>query len=285
MTVCIAAISRGEYIVTASDLMISTYDSSLDGSTIKVQPIHEHWAAMMAADDFTQCIPIIELAARYLLGRANTLQVTRTAFKRAYQNHLKEVIEDRVLSRFGMDMETFCKSGKRRFTDAKFNKLFEQIDDVSIGCQFLVYGFDGKRNPHLFIVDEPGKDGVHDKPGFCTIGSGCYAASGIMMALGQKVDCDLETTIFNVCAAKFAAEKTQGVGRETYLFAKRYGTNLFFTERPEELLKKVRWFWEKHGAPKIPGAAIAMLKDRQFHFPNVVTSSGEPCEESAVRSS
>ena len=42
-----------------------------------------------------------------------------------------------------------------------------------------------------------------DKPGFCAIGSGQWAAETILFSLGQSIDNGLEETIYKVCAAKF----------------------------------------------------------------------------------
>jgi hypothetical protein len=189
VTVCIAALTRKNYIATISDQMISTAYASVDNAIVKVESIHKDWSAMMASDDLTQCIPIIERAEAFFRGRANTLQNVRASFKRAYQKHLSEMAADEILGRFNMDMETFLKSGRKRFTESQFNSLCEKIQGVKTDCQFLVYGFDERKRPHLFVVREPGADHVYDRPGFCAIGSGGYAAEGMLYSLGQSTHC------------------------------------------------------------------------------------------------
>ena len=264
VTVCIAAITRENYIATVSDTMVSSYLSSADACTVKVEPIHQDWSAMMAADDLTQCLPIVERAERYFRGKANTLHNARTSFKRAYQQHLAELAADIVLGRFGLDMETFTKAGKRRFTEAQFNSLCTEIRQVGVGCQFLVYGFDENKIPHLFIVNDPGTDSVYDKPGFCSIGSGSHAADGLLFYLSQTIDCELPQTLFNICSAKFMAEKTGTVGKETYLFVKRYRSSMF--SAASWLLPELREMWDKEGSPRLPVRAVERIKQARFYF-------------------
>src|SRR5438552_3397229 len=118
MTVCIAAIPLENRIVTVSDTMVSGLISSADACTVKMEPFAKDWVAMMAADDLTQCIPVIERASRYFQNRANTLQVARNCLKRAYQQHLSELAADHVLGRFGLGMEAFLRSKSMRFTES-----------------------------------------------------------------------------------------------------------------------------------------------------------------------
>ena len=70
----------GAYIVTASDTMVSGGIVAMDGSTIKAEPFHKDWTAMISGD-LTQCVPIIDKAKEYFAGRKNTLPVARSVFK------------------------------------------------------------------------------------------------------------------------------------------------------------------------------------------------------------
>lgn len=277
MTVCIGAICRERpasgdvpLIVTASDQMLAGAFSSSDASTIKNEPVHKDWSAMMAADDFSQCVPIIDLATKYFHGRANTLQVARTSFKKAYQQHMAERAADIVLGRYGLDMKTFRKSGKRMFTESKFNSLCEDIDRINGDCDFLIYGFDGNAVPHVFKVKDPGKDEVYDKPGYCAIGSGCYAAGMMLSHLDQTIDCSLRETIVNVCAAKFMAERVPGVGKATFLYIKKQGSNTFGYVGID-MVEEIRAAWEKEGCPRVPSGIIDKLQHTNITFGSTET--------------
>jgi hypothetical protein len=159
MTVCIAAIStfrtgNSPYIVTVSDTMVSGNIMSSDLITTKVEPFHDEWAAMMAGDDMTQCSPIIEKAREYFTsGRKNTLQVARSVFKRAFQRHVIEMREDAVLGCYGLSMEEFLKSGKRRLTENKFNSLCDRMERIEPKCEFIVHDGDSEACRSAFRTD------------------------------------------------------------------------------------------------------------------------------------
>ena len=207
MTVCIAAITLANEIVTVSDTMITGLTSSADTNTVKMDPFAKDWSAMWAGSDITQCIPIMERASEYFEGRANTLKNARYCVKKAYQQHLSEMAVDEVVGRFGItSMDSFLKSKSKRFTDTMSDRLIWQMQQVTSGdLSFLAFGYDAKQVPHLFVVEEPGKDSVYDKPGFCAIGSGKVAAEGLLMHLEQSRICTLSKTLINLLFAKFMA--------------------------------------------------------------------------------
>lgn len=227
MTVCIAAITLDNHIVTVSDTMASGVILSADEIVVKASPFHKEWMAMMAGDDITPCVPIIDRAAGYFHNRNNSLAVARAVFKRACQQHLKEMREDAVLGGYGLSMDVFLKTGKRRFTDKIFNSLCDRMEPIELKCEFLIYGFDAIGNPHIFTVVGGGSDAVLDKPGFSAIGCGRWAAEGLLYYLKQNISLSMEETIFNLCAAKFMAERAAGVGQDTYLYVKKPGSDRF----------------------------------------------------------
>jgi hypothetical protein len=259
VTVCIAAITLGNHIVAVSDTMITGLSSSIDVSTTKMQSLSKDWEMMWSADDITQCIPVMELAAKYFQGRANTLQVARSCTKRAYQQHLSEIAADEVLGRYNsMSMEAFLKSKSKRFTESVTQTLMTQIQRVTADWQFLVFGFDSKKQPHLFTVEEPGKDAVYDSLGFCAIGSGRYAAEGLLFHLGQNSVQSLPKTLINLLCAKFMAEKA-GAGRNTYTFVLRPGSSMF--SMPTSLVPTIRQIWEARISPKVPDDLVNQITE------------------------
>ena len=238
--------------------MVSGGTISADMITVKAEPFHNDWTAMMAGDDLAQCVPIIEKAKEYFKNRNNTLAVARSVFKRAFQRHVIEMREDAVLRGYGMSMEEFLKSGKRRFTERKFESLCERMEAIEPKCEFLVHGFDSLKRPHIFRVDGTGSDSVLDIPGFCAIGSGKWAAEAILFYLQQRVDRTMEETLFNVCAAKFAAERSDGVGQHTYLFVKRFGSAAF-TWR-SGMIEELRKAWDEQGCPRVPSGIAEKIR-------------------------
>lgn len=263
VTVCIAAIAldgrrpSDARLVTISDTMLEG-DLSSDESAVKTEMFHEDWASFVAGD-VTTLVPIIDEAKACFTGQPNTLKNARDSFKSAWKKHVVQIAEDRVLGRFGLSMEEYLKTGKLRFTEEVFNSLATEIRQVDLGADFLVYGFDGEKRPHVFHVARDGTDAVYDKPGFAAIGSGANAAHTVLWYLGQNIDRTEAETIYNVCAAKYMAERASGVGRKTFLFVKTQGRGFFVTKTGME--ERIREAWEKSGKLRVPDGVVKMIED------------------------
>jgi len=79
VSVCIAAITAQNEIVTVSDTQLTSQMTSQDMCTVKMEPFARDWSAMWASDDVTRCTPVIERAASYFNNRSNALQVATAA--------------------------------------------------------------------------------------------------------------------------------------------------------------------------------------------------------------
>jgi hypothetical protein len=270
MTVCVAAItsdvSSGKaHIVTASDTLISLgHYTSSDATSVKMEPFYESWHAMMAADDISQCVPIIAKVSEMLKGGSNTLAVVSGAFKKAYKQHLSELAADQVLAPFDMDMSEFKKNGAKVFTPEVFNSLSQEIKGVALDCSFLVYGFDERKWPHIFTVDPPGKVSIYDKPGFWAIGSGSFSALGMLFSLHQSIDRNFFETIFNVLAAKFMAETPGVVGEHTFFYLHENGCDWF--RHPVGVVESMRHWWNEKGKPKLDAEVLRHFRRGDFTF-------------------
>jgi hypothetical protein len=267
VTICIAAISNipGQipYLITVSDTMVSGGIISADSVTIKIEPFHKDWFAMMSADDLTQCTPIIEKAGEYFAGRANKLGTARMVFKRAYSQHLVEMRESAALSGYGLPMKEFLKNGKKKLSEKMYESIRQRIDKVKAKCDFIVAGFDSLGLPHIFEVSENDEGGVtdhvYDKPGFCAIGSGKWVAETILYSLGQSMDRSFYESIFNVCAAKFMAEESTDVGKTTHLVCKKQGSFMF--AHVYGMVEEIRKAWEERGCPRVPEGIISTIEN------------------------
>jgi hypothetical protein len=256
MTVCIAAITGGSEIVTVSDTMIQGLMSSADANTVKMNTLAKDWNVFWAADDITQCIPIVQRAEKYFTNRENTLQVARSCLRRAYQQHLTEMRADQILGGFGMDMRMFLNTKTRRFSDKESENFMSRMEQIRGDWEFLAFGYDARKEPHLFTVFEPGADCTYDSPGFCSIGSGKYAADSLLFQFEQNRSCTLEKTLVNLLFAKFMAEKA-GAGRHTFIFAEKYGSTM--CKMSPELEPTARRIWEERVSPKVTDEIVNQI--------------------------
>ena len=273
MTVCIAAIGRDGYshmpdrgdevIVSVADTKLTLFYTSKDGVVSKRFYFHEEWSAMMAGNDITPCVEIMNASSKLLTKKANTLASVTNAVKTAFQNRLQELIEDKILSRYKMKLADFQHNGKKRFTPEVFNSLCAQIDNTALQCEFLVFGFDKDREPHIFTVTNPGTVGIYDKPGFWAIGSGANTALSMLLYRGQNVDTDMKDTLYHTFEAKFMAESASDVGTETAFFIGKHGHNSMHWSN-FRLLEEIREEWEKFGQPQIPPNVLKKIRQAEI---------------------
>jgi len=269
VTVCIAAIGRNGYshapdygdevIVLISDQKLTLFYTSSDGVVTKRFHFHKEWVAMMAGNDITPCVEIMDASSKLLVKRNNTLRNVTNAVKTAFQNRLQQLVEDKILSRYGMKLADFRRNGKKQFTPEVFNSLCSQIDNTALDCEFLVSGFDAGREPHIFTVTNPGIVNVYDRPGFWAIGSGANTALSMLFYRGQNIETEMEQTLYHAFEAKFMAESASDVGRETQFFIAKHGCNTVTWSSPN-LINEIRNEWEQHGKPPFPPDVLKKIR-------------------------
>jgi len=267
VTTCIAAITSDRRVVTASDTRMSfSGDFSVEG-IIKLESFHGEWATLIAGSDISQAPFVIDRAKQILKGKTDKLEVVKDGFKRAYQEQLRMDIADEFLSRFDMGLEDFKKKGRRQLEPTLLQALSFGIKDAKLGCRFLIYGFDEKKQPHLFEVGEGGCAKSRDKPGFWAIGNGASSAISMLAYLKHSAEMTtMRTAIYNVLAAKYISEGASDVGKETFLFVKKCGCDAYFSK--PNLEKDIRRIWEEKGKPSVPDEALQIIDQANIRFPD-----------------
>ena len=173
----------------------------------------------------------------------------------------KRLAEESVLARYDLSMEQFLLS-RQSLGDSLFERLWEQIARVEIGCELLVCGFDD--TAHIFCVSNPTAENpsfitYHDSPGFAAIGTGSYLAESTLYAYRQNLVTGVNETIYNTTVAKFVAESASDVGEHTVLLAfDESGDRLHYEFGLEE---KLRARWLTKGKPKAPADALQIIAD------------------------
>jgi len=253
MTICIAAICEtagAEAIITACDKMVSMGGYVSGDKTIrKIDPILYDWTLMFAADDISPSTPIIK-EIRECPATPETLKGVADLIRRAYRNQRHRQIEDEILQPIGLSMKSFLSDGKNQLSERAYEKVFDRIESYDLGIELLIEGYDSRRDPHIFSVANPGKCNFYDKVGFWAIGSGQHQAIASLFATGYDKYNPLEVCVAKVLVAKFMAESSVGVGKDTWLLIGRreVPNRSIFVDPP--IQQKVR---DEHAAlPKIP---------------------------------
>jgi hypothetical protein len=177
MTVCISALAEmNTLLFHACDSKISTGDTSGDRVADKQYPVHLKWHAMFSGDDIAFVEPIISevivrIADNPML--ALTQEGVAWAFTTSYQNIRRKYAHDRILSVYDLSMEEFLKSGAKMFRGAYLD-MKREIDEIDLGCEFLVSGFNQDGVGKIFTVSNPGISRDRSLVGYWAIGSGAY---------------------------------------------------------------------------------------------------------------
>ena len=267
VTTCIVASSFERKFVSASDTRMSFSGMFSVDDVVKVEPFHGEWNAMIGGSDVSQATAIIERATKVLRGKGNGFSTVMTGFKQAYREQYREVIADSILP--PSDMTTlgeFKRDGKRLLNETMHRDIALELMDFSLGCVFLVYGYDSKRQPHIFEVRNPGKATIHDKPGFWAIGKGATSALAMLALLGQGREVTrFPETIYNVLAAKYASETASDVGPKTFFMIHEYGS-VGFSTVGRRLEEEMRELWKTVGRPRVPDGVASLVEKSDISF-------------------
>jgi len=239
---------------------------SADGIVRKDRPLHKDWTALYVGDDMGHAPGIIR-RAQVIVGRTGERSVDQvaTAIAQAYDERLQAQIERKILRKCSFTTQSFREHGKRRMTEAAYNRVIDRMDRETLKCTFLVGGFEAKDQPRLFTVDNEDEPLSYDDLGFWAIGSGANVAMGSLAFFADKGQFNstnsLEECIYFVCQAKFMADTAvRTVGRQTIIVIRKFNNPMikFLSPIGE---RRIRAQWEKRGAPRIvPGLTKDITK-------------------------
>jgi hypothetical protein len=262
MTLCAAAVANGGHaIVTVSDVRMTLGFTAGEGKNTKGRQIADRWSVFFAGNDVTQAPLVMDRATDTLRDLKLIDQwAVQSAMQSAIQETVQQKIEASVLSSYGMDLRAFVDKGLRKLGVAAFTEIRHRIEQVDLGSEFLVCGFADREDgdsiehpvPHIQYFHGRGSVESYDQIGFWAIGSGAHAALSSLFFHDYNFYWPLRRSIYQMCAAKFMAERSD-LGRET---------NVLIFLPDKRILSidadKVREIWEREGKPKIPDDLSSM---------------------------
>lgn len=218
MTVCIAAnCASGRAVVVASDRMLSAPFLTLefDHPDAKIDQVSPSCVALTAGD---------ALAAQEVLadgaGFAGQLQnpfITNFAdqIRAKFVEARRRLASEQVLEPRGMTFADFYQGGAiMRLPPDLAMVLDHSIQTLRLEVSVVLAGVD-QTGAHIFTIEDPGTTSCFDRLGYHAIGSGHRHALLTLVSQNQHKTTDINRTVFNVCAAKRAAEAAPGVGQAT----------------------------------------------------------------------
>jgi hypothetical protein len=278
VTVCIAAACRsGEYVVTATDGALSHGPESMDLGITKMYWFTGEdfaWQFMYAgqpsnADLILENVRQSAATNPLALNRNNIQRTFRTAFKA----RLSEWVSDYVLGPFDMTTSDFKADGVKVFGEDYATKLADKMDAAAAEFrdELMVVGWG--LTPHSVTIYGINQTGSWSGSllGLGAIGAGRDVAMSSLLLHGINRLSTMEDTLYAVAAAKFAAERCDGVGKHTTMcVAKKAGRNVtkdwiyqFLSSADVDDLRQI---WEDHGKVRIPDKGYETLMELTQRF-------------------
>jgi hypothetical protein len=272
VSICIAALcEKRKVVVVASDMLATLGSTASDVSVMKNDVLFPRWVVLTAGDDTEHIDPILNRAKQLLRRKLErkTPQEVASKLTQAYQERLQEEIAAKVLSRYRFTPNTFRDTGKKRLTASVYNALAARIAAIKLRLHFLVAGFDHGGIGHVLGLMGEECPVSYDKLGYWAIGEGAPMA---LASLGffnhePKLSGTLSVgdCVYQVLAAKFMAEATKTVGRQSFFAV--YGPNdgqVRFISLADQ--QRVREAWETEGAPRIPKQIVEKIPNMLYSF-------------------
>jgi|HubBroStandDraft_6_1064221.scaffolds.fasta_scaffold196339_2 20S proteasome alpha/beta subunit len=285
MTIAIVAKVNVEgAFVAVSDRMVSWSDQIPAAENItKHFSLGKHWWAMYAGD-VCESLPIIERArcnwheladaaleaeiakrgAPYQPpehnSRLESREIIETAFCRAYQTRVAELIVGKYLARYGISsVDEFRQSGHAQFGDHVFSRLCDKIDEFDLGIDFIVYGFSSGGRSQIFEVTNPGFSTDRNALRYWAVGSGQLMALASLTSR-EFQQASIPEVTYRLCEAKFCAETASGVGKDTLVVVtNRHGQEAVISF--DEDIDRLRSIWKRTHVAE-PVEAVELIKER-----------------------
>jgi hypothetical protein len=272
MTCCVAAICESDdAIVTATDQKLDFLQFSVDGVTVKSEPIYPNWMMHISAADVTALWPMFSYTQRILCANlteeraqgkmGRSANKVMDGVREAYATLKSQVAESQILSPYNLKMEDFLRSGRSNFGESMFRAICKRIERTDLGeFDLLISGFDPSKVAHLQTF---GHDGVRkdwDAAGFAAVGSGSPSALDIMSFHSYNRMSSLGECVYRVCEAKFMAERATGVGSKTFVYV--FGPGFDAASRKYVLpsdTEEIKRAWQEAGCPRTPPEIIKKI--------------------------
>jgi 20S proteasome alpha/beta subunit len=214
MTICIAAISDAKDIFTIADKMFTNSQGVTSGYQInenkKIVAVGDTCVAMFAGN-IVNANEVLSLA-KGTIETADSIKTIAEKIKIAYSLRLRTAINDEILSKYGLDIDSF--NAQQKLLDPTFiSSVINTIDhpNSTLDIQIIIAGKD-KDGPQLYKVSHPGTISNETPIGYSSIGSGSSHASLSLIDSQVHPGIKFDALTYAMLRAKRKAEYDPNVG-------------------------------------------------------------------------
>jgi hypothetical protein len=206
---------------------------------------------MYAADDVSAFPEVLRPIREKLQGGAANFEDVVSAVTAAYRLARKARFERVILNDCLMTHEEFLQHGLERLGEAIFTRKLYEMDQMGLGMQLLIAGFDDASVPHIMSCDSFGRVTLHDALSFHAIGAGDFAALGSLHRNDKfRFSGDIEHIAHRLMEAKYCAETCTAVGKQrTIVVAFFSDGKIRFTFSDIDAVRDA-WEWQRQQEPE-----------------------------------
>lgn len=218
MTVCIAAnCAGGSAVVVASDRMLSAPFLTLefDHPDAKIDQVSQTCVALTSGDALAAQDVLADGAG--FAGQLQSPMITNFAdqIRQKFVDSRRRLANEQVLEPRGMNFADFYQGGGISRLPPDLGMVIDNaIQRLRLEVSVILAGVDST-GAHIFHIEDPGTTSCFDRLSYHAIGSGHRHALLTLVSHSQHRTNDINRTVFNVYAAKRAAEAAPGVGQAT----------------------------------------------------------------------
>ncbi len=216
MTICIAAISEKNKVVSITDKMLTLGEPVRTAYEIsennKIIPLNDSVVALFAGD-VIHANEILQVALKNL-SSANPESVRDIAeiVNGSFTQHWQSIITNVLQRRFQIDHQTFMHN-QPKFDPDLVKQVSQFIANLRIDVEIIVAGTHGEdSNAHIYTMDHSGSVVSQDSIGYACIGSGSRHATLSLIESEISSQSSLSKSLLSLLKAKSRAEYDPGVG-------------------------------------------------------------------------
>ncbi len=227
MTICIGAIADGNKIIAITDKMLTLANPLLTtkyeiSENNKAIPLNSKVCGLFAGDVIQGNEILAKVRTELLKGESfgqetipevekhHEVEQIALLTKEAYANQWKKVIEENLLSRYGMTIDVFMANHNRLDPDL-VKKINNILGEYNLGVEIIIVGIDVE--PHIYLITNPGVITKFDSIAYTCIGSGSQHATLSLIESEYNRGISIGEGLYALLEAKKRAEFDPGVGQ------------------------------------------------------------------------
>lgn len=231
MTLCVAAIASGEEknqitfppprprIVACFDRLVGGELGTTD-TAFKIRGVAPGWIALYASNEVSTTLKLLDAYVRRFYPPSPRTHITARNCEREFsvpaRTTLRALREESVQSQLSVSLKWFYEQGKNSLDKGLWRRVAEDVRQITLESELLIFGFAEEQWPTLLTVDGNGRT-RRAAVDFAAVGIGQFIARAALLRRDQTGETSLGTTLYQVMEAKLLGERASGVGRETLM--------------------------------------------------------------------